>query len=122
MEVEVTLRRLPRPRTREGRELIDYLLLSLGFDKNREKYREILLRTVRGASSGEISEGLGKRTTTIYHITKLVRAGMVVKRGNKYYLRDGSFLAMIEELERDVLRIFEDLKRVAELIDREVIR
>lgn len=119
VELELTLRRSPRPYGRDPEELLDYLLTSLGFSRNREMYREILMRLTRGPeTSTELARGLSKRTTAIYHITKLVRAGIVVRSGSRYRLREESFERLVEELKRDVDRVFEDLLMVAKELDK----
>ena len=118
MELELTVRSSRKPYTKEPDELINYILNSLGFGKHKDMYRNIILRLIEGPeTSTELSRGLAKRTTTVYHIGKLVRAGIIVKRGSKYALREETFERLIEELKRDVDRVFEDLLRVAKELD-----
>ncbi len=119
MQLELTVKKISRPYREDPRELVDYILKSLGFERNVDLYRELLLRLITGPeTSTKLSEGLTKRTTAIYHIGKLVRAGIVVKRGSRYSLREETFQRTIEEIKRDVDRVFEDLLRVAEELDR----
>lgn len=119
MELELTVRRLSRPYKEDPKELADYILRSLGFERNLPIYREILFKVLEGPeTSTRISSGVAKRTTTIYHIGKLLRAGLLVKRGSRYSLREATFQRTIEEIKRDVDRVFEDLLRVARELDK----
>jgi len=119
MDVQLTIQRVRRPVREDPEELMDYLLRSLGFGRNLEIYREIIKELLeRGKGSTEISRRIGARTTTIYHINKLIRGGLVVKRGSIYELREPTFERTVREILRDVERVFEDLLEVARELDR----
>ncbi|MFW6449792.1 MAG: helix-turn-helix domain-containing protein, partial [Nanoarchaeota archaeon] len=52
------------------------------------------------------------RGTVIHHVNKLMNAGIVEKEGNRgYNLRTNKLSELIEELQKDMTRNFEDLKR-----------
>jgi len=85
-------------------------------------YAEILVRIATGdgnLSTTALAEELGeKRTSLAYHINRLIAMGLVVRQGRTLTLRASSFERAVEELERDVLRVFEDIKRIAREVDR----
>ena len=117
MELELTIQRRRRPREDDADQLIEYLLSSLGF--HQKIYRDIVKKLIHNElTSTELSQGLAKRTTTIYHLNKLMRAGIIVRKGSRYQIRDGSFERMVEELLRDVERVFEDLLWAARILDK----
>ena len=119
MEVELLIRRERPPREENPEVLLEYILRMLGYERNLEIYRGILKRLKEQAlSSTELSQGIAKRTTTIYHINKLVRGGLIIKRGSKYQLRESSFERLVEDLRRDVERAFEDLLEVARRLEK----
>ncbi len=118
MEIELTIQRKRRPLSEEPDTLLDYLLSSLGYGRGIEKYRAIVKKLIHNnLTSTQLSEGLAKRTTTIYYINKLMRGGLVVKRGVRYELREPTFERLVEEIRRDVERVFEDLISVARKLD-----
>ena len=47
----------------------------------------------------------------------MIKAGLVVKEGNAYYIRCSSLYATVAEMHRDVDQIFEDIESVAKEID-----
>ncbi len=118
MEIELTIQRKRRPLSEEPDTLLDYLLSSLGYSRGIEKYRAIVKKLIHNnLTSTQLSEGLAKRTTTIYYINKLMKGGLVVKRGVRYELREPTFERLVEEIRRDVERVFEDLILVARKLD-----
>jgi predicted transcriptional regulator len=119
MELQLTIQKVRRPFRDDPVELMDYLLRSLGFERNTEIYRKILEELLgEGKGSTAISEKVGARTTTIYHINKLIKSGLVIKRGSVYELREPTFERTVKEIFRDVERVFEDLLEVARELDR----
>ncbi len=87
-------------------------------------FREIVLSSKRDflRSSTDLADAIGlSRTATINQLNNMAKTGLVVKRGNLYGLRSKSMLRTIEEIEQDMDRLFEKLKRHAELVDRETI-
>jgi len=105
-------------------ELLNYLLSSLGFGRKLHIYREILLKMLReGAmSSGELARGVAKRTTVIYHVGRLMDAGILIKRGNQYELRGRNLQELLEHIERDVMELLQELRDVARRIDESLGR
>ncbi len=122
MEREILLRRDKLPTTNDPEKLMEYLLRSLGIERNINAYRRILEKVYRDSlTTGEISSGIAKRTTTIYYVKKLVRIGLIVKRGSRYELREHTLENTMREIKKDVDRILDDLILIAKKID-EVVR
>jgi len=119
----ITIIHRERPYSDELEENVQWLLSSLGVaDAMLERYVRILEHMVgRNMNATELSEILGDpRTSISYHISKLVDMGLLVKEGRSYRLRAATFLRSIEEMERDVIRMFEDMKKVARTIDEKM--
>ena len=54
-----------------------------------------------------------------HHIRNLVDAGILYRHRKLIYLRGSTLRAMVQELRKDALRMFDDLESVADGIDRE---
>lgn len=57
------------------------------------------------------------RGTIIHHITHLIESGLVAQYENKYMLRVENLETLMEELQRDLHRVFEDLTTMAQELD-----
>lgn len=118
------------PTEKELDEDIAWVCNSLGFISSRDKEKtafKILRALIQSAKDekGLTSEELTcivKPTigSVIYHLKKLMRAGLVVKLGSAYELRMSSFLRTIEEIEREIELTLTDIKRVASDIDEKI--
>ena len=119
----ITLARKERPHTDDPLSELQWLMEVLGISERFSRdYAEILMRIAKKGVSkvgtGTLAEERGtKRTTLVYHINRLVSMGLVVREGRDLQLRASCFERTIEEIERDVLRMFEDMKRVAREVD-----
>ena len=72
-------------------------------------------------SSDDISAKLSlTRGTVIHHINRLIESGLVVHEGNTYTLRVSNLRMLIDELEKDARRTWEDLKDIAREIDEQL--
>lgn len=106
---------------------LEWICRSFGFLEPRDKkgtaFRifEAIVETGRtneGLSSDELAEKLGlSRGTMIHHLNKMMKSGLVIRHESQYKLRGRSLKSTIEEVQRDVIRVFDDLKNVAETID-----
>ena len=62
-------------------------------------------RDGKGLSSAELDlEAKLARSTVIYHLNRFRDAGLIVKRGRKYYLRAGEMEKVIQEIGYDLER------------------
>lgn len=112
----------------EANELLQWFGRSLGMfglrDRDKSCFRLFieLLKSGRGdkaLSSDELAYRLRlSRGTVVHHLTRLMDAGIVIKSGNTYLLRERSLVTLVEEIREDMERACDDLAAVAELIDK----
>ncbi|MEM1506747.1 MAG: helix-turn-helix domain-containing protein [Candidatus Bathyarchaeia archaeon] len=117
----------PLPKIDPERDL-EWLCRSLGFLEHRDKKKtafrilRLLLEAARenkGLTSDELAERLSlTRGTMVHHLNKMIRSGLVIYHEGTYKLRGRSLKTTIEEAHRDINRIFENLYKVAESIDK----
>ncbi|HIP74507.1 MAG TPA: hypothetical protein EYH23_00275 [Euryarchaeota archaeon] len=124
MTREITLIKREPPLTRDAKEELQWILESLGVpERFAEEYAELLIRIAKKRedekiSTSSLAEERGeKRTSLSYHINRMVAMGLITREGRYICLRASNFERMIEEIERDVQRMFEDLKKVAREVD-----
>jgi predicted HTH transcriptional regulator len=118
----ITLTQVERPYSEDLEESIDWLLRTLGIAESMiDKYRELLLEIMQEGDRISATELAGRRgdprTSIAYHVSKLVDMGLLTREGRGYRLRASTLLRTVEEMERDVFRIFVDMKMVARAID-----
>lgn len=135
----ITLVRLRKPQPDAGaNDLLQWLGRSLGLfglrDRDRSCFRLFieLLKSgrdgkgggkgeARGLSSDELAYRLRlTRGTVVHHLGTLMDAGLVVKSGSSYLLREDSLASLVDELREDLVRACDDLHAVAEEIDRAI--
>ena len=92
-------------------------------DKDKSCFR-VFIELVKSAKAKETltSDVLAvklnlSRGTIIHHINRLIESGLVVHEGNRYILRVDNLQSLVEELEKDMKRTCEDLKKAAKEID-----
>lgn len=69
-------------------------------------------------SSDEVAEQLRlSRGTVVHHLIKLMDAGLIVREKEGYLLREDNLRKVIEEMKRDVVKVFQELDEVAKDID-----
>ncbi|MCX8170712.1 MAG: helix-turn-helix domain-containing protein [Candidatus Bathyarchaeota archaeon] len=117
----------PLPKVDPEKDL-EWLCKSLGFleprDKRKTAFRilKLLLEAAcenRGLTSDELAAKLSStRGTMVHHLNKMIRSGLVIYHEGKYKLRGRSLKTTIEEMQRDINRVFEDLCRIAESVDK----
>lgn len=127
---EFTIKKLREPVEKKLDQDIEWICDSLGFltprdqDKTAFKILEALINAAkkgRGLTSEELSEYVKPTVgSVIYHLKKLMRAGLVVKLDSAYELRMSSFLKTIEEMEREIRIALSDIKIIAKDIDDRV--
>ena len=93
-------------------------------DKDKSCFR-VFIELLKAAkrkqplSSDELAYRLNlSRGTVIHHITKLMEAGLVTAYKNRYMLRVDNLKELINELKEDITRTCDDLKTIAEEIDK----
>ena len=128
---KVVIRKVERPFNEDFDHGFAWICSTLGFfepidkDKNAAAvFKEIVLATERGQAltSTTLAERIGmSRGSTINHLNNLLCAGLVEKRGHYYSARSKSIQRTIEEIEEDVDRIFEQLKKKAAQLDKQFL-
>lgn len=127
---QFVIRKLREPTEKELDRDIEWICNSFGFltprdqDKTAFKILKALINSAkeeRGLTSDELTK-LVKPTigSVIYHLKRLMRAGLVVKLETNYELRMNSLLRTIEEIEKEMRMTLTDIKKIAEDVDEKV--
>ena len=127
---QYTIRKLREPTDKQLDKDIEWVCNSLGFvgsrDQDKTAYK-ILKALIKSAKEGKglTSEELTKEVkptigSVIYHLKKLMKAGLVVKLDSTYELGMRSILATIEEIKKDINLTLEEIKKVAKDIDNKI--
>jgi predicted transcriptional regulator len=117
--------RLPKKQVNEE---LQWLGDSLGLfnlrDKDKSCFR-IFLELIKAAKKGspltsdEIADRLNlSRGTVIHHINKMIESGIIIHMDNRYMLRVDNLTQLVQELRKDIDRTIEDMREIAEDIDR----
>lgn len=125
---KITIISYRRPPVRDVNAELQWLGEALGLfslrDKDKSCFR-LFITLLKGArlghafSSDELAAHLHlSRATVIHHLNKLMEAGIVLQQNNRYLLRVDSLSDLIEEIRRDLDRALDDLKDVADQVDR----
>jgi len=124
------VRKLREPTEKIVDKDIEWICNSLGFvsprdqDKTAFKILKALIKSAKqgkGLTSEELTEKVEPTIgSVIYHLNKLMKAGLVVKLDSAYELRMKSLLSTMEEIEKDIITTIKDLKSIAEDVDNKV--
>ncbi len=126
----ITIIRMQRPSAHNLNDDLKWFGQALGLfglrDKDKSCYRvfvELLKHTRQGKSmsSDELAMRLDlSRGTVVHHLNRLMESGIVMSQKNQYAIRVDNLRVLVDEIERDLSRAFDDLREVAQLIDREL--
>lgn len=124
---KIILRDLEKPVEKDLEEDIDWICESLGFYEkiDREKTASAIFRKlvesmadgVKLTSSRLGEESRVSRAAALSHLKKMMCSGLVVRDGNTYCMRCSSMYQTINEIHRDVDRVFTDLEDIAREVD-----
>lgn len=125
---KITIIGIRKPNQKNINQHLQWFGNSLGLfnlrDKDKSMFR-IFIELVKAAkankqlTSDEIAAKLNlSRGTVIHHIHKLMDAGIVIYDKGYYMLRVNNLSALIDEIERDMKRTCQELKEVAQDIDK----
>jgi predicted transcriptional regulator len=127
---QFTVKKLREPVNKQLDQDIEWICNSLGFlttrdqDKTAFKILKALIKSAtqrEGMTSEELSRYVEPTVgSVIYHLKKLMKAGLVVKLESRYELRMNSFLKTIEEMEKEIANTLTDIKMIAKDIDDRV--
>lgn len=126
---KVVVKKIEQPFSRDIDKELEWLCSSLGFFEpiDREKtassvFRIIVFSAEKGkpVSSTQISKTVRmSRGSVINHLNNLQRSGLIVRQGRFYIPRSRSMFRTIEEIQEDIQRIFDKMKKTAREIDEE---
>ncbi len=127
---QFTVKKLREPVEKKLDEDIEWVCNSLGFltprdqDKTAYKILKALIKSAKegeGLTSEELTEHVEPTVgSVIYHLKKMIKAGLVVKLDSTYELRMNSFLKTIDEIEKEIVNTLGDIKKIAKDIDNTV--
>ncbi len=127
---KITIVEVSKPRQHDINEEIRWFSDSFGIfsarDKEKSCYRlflELLKASKKNylISSDELASLCHlSRGTTVHHLNKMMSAGMIIKEGRRYLLRVQTLSSLVNEIRKDIERLFLDLKESAESIDKEL--
>jgi len=128
MQQRITIIRFRKPVKKTLNDELQFFGNSLGLfgdrDKDKSCFRVFieLLKAGRAnhpMSSDEIAIKTDlSRGTVVYHLHRLIEAGLVMEEQNRYILRAGNLEAIMGEIKKDLNRTVDDLKNMAKDIDR----
>ncbi len=123
----VTIVKLRKPGASNLNQELQWVGDSLGLFSERDKDKScfrIFIELLRAAkqniplSSDEIALRTHlSRGTVVFHLSKLMEAGLIISNQNRYFLRVGNLQAVVEEIQKDLNRTCEDLKKIAKDVD-----
>jgi predicted transcriptional regulator len=121
----VRIKRLqPKNLNQEIQQFSDSLGLFSVRDKERSCYR-IFIELLKASkmdhpmTSDELAYKLNlTRGTVVHHLNRLMDSGLIVSQRTQYMLRSKDLQSLIEKLKKDAVEFFNELKQVAEEIDK----
>ncbi len=104
---------------------LDFIYQCLGLGDERDEIGMMVFRALvkasrqgTGISSRDIAQlSHVTQAAIIYHLNQFRRTGLVVKEGRNYYLKGHTLENTLEEMESDMSRRFERMKKIAKKID-----
>ncbi len=132
MGVRITIISTRRPVQTNINQELQWLGSSLGLfgmrDKDKSCFRmfiELIKATKQGKAltSDELAFKLNlSRGTVVHHLHRLTDSGIVVFEGKGYMLRVNKLGLLINEIEKDLKRALEDMRIIADEIDKKIGR
>tara|TARA_Y100000310_G_C20638368_1_gene792477 strand:- start:1492 stop:1896 length:405 start_codon:yes stop_codon:yes gene_type:complete len=124
---KITIINVRRPEHQTVNQDLLYFGSALGLfglrDKDKSCYRVFveLLKAAKqkqGLTSDELAYNLQlTRGTVVYHLNKLMEAGIALHNRGKYFLREENLEIVVEEMKKDLATSMENLQAIAKDID-----
>ncbi|MFN3622322.1 MAG: ArsR/SmtB family transcription factor [Nitrososphaerales archaeon] len=118
---------LRMPSSADYNEDLEWVCKCFGFLESRDKektaakvFKALLeaMKDRKGLSSDELAKKTGlTRGTMVHHLNNLIQSGLVVHREGWYELRGMSLQRTVQEIKRDISRVFENIEHIAKGID-----
>jgi len=104
---------------------IDWIYRCLGLGDERDEVGKLIFAEIIKANkqgSGVTSRDLMEKCqvtqpAVVYHLNLVMRSGLILKEGRVYYLRGRTLQRTLEEMEYDIVRRFQLLRKIATKID-----
>ncbi len=126
----ITIVKIDKAGTQTVNQEIQWFSNSLGLFNLRDKEKScfrIFVELLKASkidkplSSDEIAYKLNlTRGTVVHHLNRLMDAGIVVSKRNKYMLRTNNLVQLIDLLKKDANEFFTSMKNIAEEIDKQI--
>ena len=130
MAKKIIIRDLEKPPEKNIEEDIEWICECFGFYEriDRDKTASLIFKKLlesRTSGGGLSSTKLGEETSVtraaaLNHLKRMICSGLIVKEGNEYQIRCSSLFLTINEMHRDVDRIFENIEQITKDIDENV--
>jgi predicted transcriptional regulator len=127
---KITIIKTGKPEMQNINDLLQWFGGSLGLfnmrDKDRSCFRVFIVlmkagKTSKGLSSEAIADStVLSRGTVVYHLNKLIEAGLVKEQSKKYYLEAESLEKLIDKLRMDTDQAFDTLREIGKEIDKKL--
>lgn len=127
---QFTIRKLKEPTEKQTDKDIEWLCNSFGFITPRDQDKtalKILKALIKASKQGQgmtseeltaiVKPSIG---SVIYHLKRLIKAGLVIKPDSRYELRMNSLFTTIEDIEKDITATMEYIKKIAREIDEQI--
>lgn len=127
---KITIIKSRKPAQNDINKDLQWFSESLGLFNERDKERScfrIFVELVKSSrrkqllSSDELAERTNlSRGTVIHHINRLIESGLVSVYDGRYLLRVENLETLVAEVQKDLNRVFSDLKEIAQELDSEL--
>ena len=125
-EFSITIKKIKRPKSSDLNNDIQIISQSFGLFSKRDKEKScfrVFLEIVKskGMNAEEITLNTHlTRATIIHHLNFLIKSGLIIKKGHKYFLRGETLEGLIKEISNDMNKTFSELDKLAKNIDSEM--
>jgi predicted transcriptional regulator len=126
----ITIIKTSKPEMQNINDLLQWFGGSLGLfnirDKDRSCFRVFIVllksgKESKGLSSDEIAELTAlSRGTVVYHLNKLIEAGLVREQSKKYYLEAENLKGLIAKIKQDMDQALDTLSEIGKEIDNKL--
>ncbi|MGC8479526.1 MAG: hypothetical protein ACP5M9_02565 [Candidatus Micrarchaeia archaeon] len=82
--------------------------------------KKLIMKSISGdgITSKELKKDLDTpRSTVIYHLNRFIYAGLIIRKGRKYYLRSDDLTSTIEDIQAEMVREFDRVINLAQKMD-----
>ena len=119
---QIEIRDIEEPKAANPEATIDWIFRCLGGSEDdelaKEVFRELVKTGEKGVRSKEIQEKTGvTQGAVVYHLNTFRRSGLIIKEGRYYYLKRPTLDRTLEEMEYEMLRHFQRMRKLAKLMD-----